>query len=254
MLILNANHSPPARDLSTFFLLTHLPTYALLSWFYKIRPIAVLCSYAIVIFSSAAPFLILRKKPAQASTSPPKPPSSPILHDRPTTLYTTLAATAIFSLILYISFATWLPTHIVAHFTALPDISVTHTGPAGWPVLFLTLLPVGYIARDFLFAGWARAVAEEDASEEEKGSRDGEYLVCVLYRKTWGALGAGTRVLLSRIVALTAMTLLNTVVQVAWTVDGADAEGAGIWGAVWAASFLAVGAVFGWIGAADGEI
>jgi hypothetical protein len=253
MLILNANHSLPARDLSTFFLLTHLPTYALLSWFYKIRPIAVLCSYTIVIFSSAAPFLILRKKPAQASTSPPKPPSSPILHDRPTTLYTTLAATAIFSLILYISFATWLPAHIVAHFTALPDISVTHTGPAGWPVLFLTLLPVGYIARDFLFAGWARAVAE-DASEDEKGSRDGEYLVCVLYRKTWGALGAGTRVLLSRIVALTVMTLLNTVVQVAWTVDGADAEGAGIWGAVWAASFLVVGAVFGWIGAADGEI
>lgn len=240
------------RDISYFIFLTHLPTFALLSWFYKIRTSAILGSYAIVILSSTTPFLLFRKEPIASK----KQPTPAILQDRATTLYTTLAATAIFSLILYASYATWLPAQLVTHFANIPDISPAHAGPAGWPVLFLTLLPAGWAARDFLFGGWARAAAVEaaDGAASKKRSREREYLLCALYRKTWGALTAGTRALVSRTVVLTTMTLLNTVVQVAGTVAGVDSVGAGVWGAVWAVGCLGVGAVFGWIGAADGEL
>lgn len=168
--------------------------------------------------------------------------------DIPTTIYTTLAATSIFSLVLYISYATFLPIQLAAHFDNIPDISVTHAGAAGWPTLFITLLPAGWAARNFLFAAWARAVAEDGDVEEDLASKDGEYLICVLYRKTWGTLTRSTRVLVSRTFVLAAMMLVNTVVQVTLTVAGVKVEGAAVWGSVWAVAGLVVGGVFGWIG------
>lgn len=48
------------------------------------------------------------------------------------------------------------------------------------------------------------------------------------------------------------MLFANTVVQVAGTVNQVDAEGAMIWGAVWAIAASVTGAMFGWIEAVDG--
>jgi hypothetical protein len=177
-----------------------------------------------------------------------------ILQDRATTLYTTIAATSILTVVLYLSYATWLPTQLVLRFQNIPDISAVHAGPAGLPTLFIALLPAGWAARDFLFVSSAGAAASRktESTEKTSTSSEGEYLACAVYRKTWGALPAKARVLTSRTVLLASILIGNTIVQLAGTMEGISVEGASAWGSIWAVAVLAVGATFGWIEAVDG--
>lgn len=242
-------------DVASFLFLTHLPTYSLLSFFYGVRPTSVLASYAITILSTVIPFALLRR-PASVHDLSHAPSDTvanrAILQDRPTTIYTTLAATSIFSVMLYASYASWLPAQLVVHFEGIPDISAAHAGPAGLPVLFLTLIPAGCAVRDFLFVsstGHSTATAEQKPGTE---GRDGEYLIASIYRKTWCQLSNKTRILISRTLVLALGVLLNTIVQVAGTIRSVSVAGAFVWGSVWSVATLAVGATFGWIEAVDG--
>lgn len=242
-------------DVASFLFLTHLPTYALLAFFYNVRPTSVLASYSITILSTVIPFALLRRPTSVHDLS--HAPSGTvanraILQDRPTTVYTTLAASSIYTVILYASYASWLPAKLVVHFEGIPDISAAHAGPTGLPALFMTLLPAGIAARDFLFVsstGHSEGTPEED---EELASREGEYLVAAVYRKTWGQLSRKTRILASRTLLLATGVLVNTTVQVAGTIRSVSVVGAFTWGAVWAVATVAVGAAFGWIEAVDG--
>lgn len=242
-------------DVASFLYLTHLPTYSLLSFFYGVRPTTVLASYAITILSTVLPFALLRRTASVHDLS--HAPSGAvanrsILQDRLTTIYTTLAATSIFSVLLYASYASWLPAQLVVHFESIPDISAAHAGPAGLPMLFLTLIPAGCAIRDFLFVsstGQSTGVADEEPGAV---SREGEYLISAVHRKTWGRLSTKTRVLISRTLILALAVLLNTIVQVAGTIRSVSVAGAFDWGAVWAVATVVVGAMFGWIEAVDG--
>ncbi|KAL1857944.1 hypothetical protein Plec18167_001652 [Paecilomyces lecythidis] len=242
------------RDVAFFTLITHLPTFSLLSSFYGVRPTTTLTSLAITLVSNTIPFILLRgtrwvhnlnEAPVHAVSN------RAILQDTPTTIYTSVAASAIYAVFLYTSFSTWLPAFLVVHFEDIPDIRTAHAGPAGLPVLFLSLIPLGYAARDFLFVsstGWTDApdAAKTDAVVE------GEFLISQLYRKTWGSFFPKTKILISRTVLLAAVVLLNTIIQAAGTVKGIDVEGAAGWGAIWAAATVAIGATFGWIERVDG--
>lgn len=241
--------------MASFLFLTHLPTNSLLSAFYHVRPTSVFLSYTITIISTVIPFALLRRSASVHDLS--HAPSGTvanrtILQDRPTTVYTTLAATAIYSVFLYASYASWLPAQLVVHFEGLPDISTAHAGPAGLPVLFLTLIPAGIAARDFLFVSSTGHSVQKLEQADSSAIDDEEYLVISLYRKTVGQLSAKTRILSSRTLLLAVGVLVNTVVQVAGTVRGVSVEGAAIWGALWTAATIAVGATFGWIEAVDG--
>lgn len=174
-----------------------------------------------------------------------------ILQDTPTTIYTILAATSIFTVVLYGSYASWLPAQLVVHFESLPDISAAHAGPAGFPALFLTLIPSGYAIRDFLFVS-STGHTENSTEEEHAVHRENEYLIVDLYRKTWGRLSNKTRILISRTLILAFSVLLNTTVQIAGTIQDISIQGAATWGSVWAVSALAIGATFGWIEGVDG--
>jgi hypothetical protein len=174
------------------------------------------------------------------------------LQDRPTTIYTTLAATSIFSVIVYASYASWLPAKLVVHFESIPDISAAHAGPAGLPILFLTLIPAGIAARDFLFVSSTGHTEETSTEVDQSVNREGEYLVAAMYRKTWGQLSTKSKILLSRTILLATGVLVNTTVQVAGTIRSVSIEGAFTWGVVWAVATVAVGAAFGWIEAVDG--
>ena len=238
--------------MASFLFLTHLPTYSLLSFFYGIRPTSALIAYGVTIVSTALPFALLRRPSSVHNLS--RTPADAvanrnILQDKTTTIFTTLLATSIFSVVLYASYATWLPTQLVIHFEGLPDISAAHAGPAGLPVLFLTLIPAGWAARDFLFVSSTGYSTTTDGYEN---CCEGEYLAAVICRNTWGKLTTKTRVLVSRSIILALAVLLNSIVQVAGTISDVSVEGAAIWGAVWAFAILIAGATFGWIEAVDG--
>ncbi|KAJ6004944.1 hypothetical protein N7540_012743 [Penicillium herquei] len=242
-------------DVLSFLYLTHLPTYSLLTFFYNVRPTSALISYTITVSSIVIPFFFLRSPASVHNLS--RAPSGTvanrsILQDRPTTIYTTLAATSIFTVVLYASYASWLPTTLVVHFDSIPDITAAHAGPAGLPVLFLTLIPAGYAVRDFLFVSSTGHVTGPTAEESHPLDHDSQYIVISVYCRTVGQLSAKTRILASRTLILAAGVLLNTVVQVAGTIREVSLEGASLWGAVWAVATLAVGGMFGWIEAVDG--
>ncbi|CAI7655937.1 unnamed protein product [Penicillium manginii] len=241
-------------DVASFLFLTHQPTFSLLSFFYGVRPTSTLASYLITILSTVVPFAFLRRPTSVHDLS--HAPSGAvanrtILQDTATTIYTILAATSIFSIVLYGSYASWLPAQLVVHFESLPDISAAHAGPAGFPALFLTLIPSGYAVRDFLFVS-STGHAENVTEEAEPANREDEYLIVDFYRKTWGQLSVKTRILISRTLILASSVLLNTTVQIAGTIQDVSIQGAAIWGSVWAISTLAIGATFSWIEAVDG--
>lgn len=246
------------RDVLNFSFLTNLPTYMLLASFYGLRPTTILASFAIVLFSTAVPFVFLRKPSLVHNLSRAHPAAvsnRSILQDWGITIYTTVLATAIYTVNLYLSYETWLPAKLVVHFEKLPNISKVHAGPAGLPLLFASLLPAGWAARDFLFVSSTGTPASRDdkvEKSESSTSKQGEYLVCAIYRKTWGTLSRRTRVLVSRTVVLAAVTMINTFIQIAGTIRGASFEGASAWGFVWTLGTLIVGLVYRWIEAVDG--
>lgn len=253
-----SNNSIIGRDVLNFSFLTNLPTYMLLASFYGLRPTTILASFAIVLFSTAVPFVFLRKPSLVHNLSRAHPAAvsnRSILQDWGITIYTTVLATAIYTVNLYLSYETWLPAKLVVHFEKLPNISKVHAGPAGLPLLFASLLPAGWAARDFLFVSSTGTPASRDdkvEKSESPTSKQGEYLVCAIYRKTWGTLSRRTRVLVSRTVVLAAVTMINTFIQIAGTIRGASFEGASAWGFVWTLGTLIVGLVYRWIEAVDG--
>jgi hypothetical protein len=237
---------------ASFLFLTHLPTYSLLSFFYGIRPTSALVAFGVTIASTALPFVLLRRPSSVHDLSHVTAgaiPNRAILQDKITTIFTTLMAASVFSVVLYASYATWLPAQLVVHFEGLPDISAAHAGPAGLPVLFLTLIPAGWAARDFLFVSSTGYSANVDQSS---ATCEGGSLLATIYRATWGKLSTKTRVLISRSSILAISVLLNTIVQLAGTIRDVSVEGAATWGAVWATASLITGATFGWIEAVDG--
>ncbi|KAJ5130497.1 uncharacterized protein N7515_006536 [Penicillium bovifimosum] len=237
------------RDVASFLFLTHMPTYSLLTFFYGIRPTSALITIGVTIASTALPFALLRR-PSRVHDLSHTPADAianrNILQDKTTTVLTTILAASIFTVVLYTSYATWLPARLVVHFEGLPDISAAHAGPAGFPALFLTLIPAGWAARDFLFVsstGYSTRATQSASCQGLTGS------IC---RNTWGKLSTKTRILISRSIVLALGIQLNTIVQVAGTVRDVSVEGAATWGAVWAFASVVTGAAFAWIEAVDG--
>ncbi|KAJ5551042.1 hypothetical protein N7535_001016 [Penicillium sp. DV-2018c] len=239
------------RDVASFLFLTHLPTYSLLTFFYGIRPTSALITIGVTIASTALPFALLRRPSSVHDLS--HTPSDAvanrnILQDKITTIFTALLGSSIFTVVLYASYATWLPARLVVHFEGLPDISAAHAGPAGLPALFLTLLPAGWAVRDFLFVsstGYSTRATQSTCCE-------GSSLAGRICRDTWGKLSTKARILISRSIVLAIGIQLNTIVQLAGTVRDVSIEGAATWGAVWASAVAVTGAAFAWIEGVDG--
>ncbi|KAG5301472.1 hypothetical protein I7I48_01491 [Histoplasma ohiense] len=282
-----------ARDAASFIYLTHLPTYVLLYSFYGIRPTTLMTVAFITLLSTAIPFFVFRG-PSRIHQMHPfmgfqccdghttltvisstkttkddiKLRHPTILADCPTTVYTTLVASGIYTLILYSSVVTWLPTYLVTYYDGLPDIRIAHAGAKSFISLLATLLPAGYALRDFLFVSsvGAERLDEQriedsavsftgpgkEAREQGDEAPSGELLVMSVYRKYWLELPAKTRSLLSRTIELAVMIMFNTVVQVVGTINGAEVEGAVGWGSIWTLATCVTGVMFGWVEAADG--
>lgn len=175
-----------------------------------------------------------------------------ILQDWPTTIFTSIAASSIFIAVINASYATWLPAQLVVHFESIPDVSAAHAGAAGFPILFLTLVPAGFALRDFLFVSSIGNSTAATEDKEQPVSREGEYLIVGVYRKTWGRLSTKTQILASRTLILASGILLNTLVQLVGTMRNVSVQGAFSWGIVWTVAALATGVAFAGIGAVDG--
>lgn len=168
-----------------------------------------------------------------------------ILKDPLVAVYTSAAAAALYSVALYLSYATWLPVHLVTFFDGIRDISSAHAGPAALPAIFAKFIFNGYAIYDLLFVSSIGCSAEDE--KEAVRPAQGEYLITSLYKRTWGRLSRKWKILIVRTSALALTTLLNTVIQLFSSIRGVTIEGSAGWGAFWAVVACMIGALFAWI-------
>jgi hypothetical protein len=225
------------------------PHGLLLSSFYSIRPTTILFTTLANAISTTAPLALLRRiQSSPRSTQPdPKPtaPNRSITTDPFTTIATSLLATSIFAVLLELSFATFLPVHLITHFTGLRDITVAHLGSAGLPSLLGALLPAGYAARVFIFV--SSTSTPPPASEytfDTTRSSLGQHI----YHNAWGWYSSRQKELITRTALLTAMMVGETVIHTWGTIKGVEFWGAALYAGIWAVGVAVVGAVFDWVG------
>lgn len=228
------------------------PHGLLLSLFYSIRPTTVLFTTIANIISITAPFMLTRQlSPTHAPDSAPKGTvrNRSILSDPWTTIATSLLATAIFAVLLELSFATFLPVHLITHFSGVRDLTVAHLGAAGLPSLLTALVPAGYAAREFLFVSSTGVAAAPDEYVFDPATAD---LIQHVYHNAWGWYSARQKELLRRTVLLAVMVVGDTVIQTWGTIKGVELWGASLYAAIWGLGVVVVGMVFEWVGEPSG--
>lgn len=216
-----------------------MPYYALLHTFYETSAKTLGTSFVIDMVSLTLPFYLLRPLNFYNAHKPTTRPQAvnELAADRSVQFYMTSFAAAIYSLIVYSSFYTWLPVYMIIHFDEVRSLDAAHN--AILPVLFVACAPIGYAAKNFLFKP---AIASARVVNAPFDPRTATLAQTFTYN-----IG-GESILVSRTILLILFTFFNTFVRVFATVEGSDPYGAAGWGALWSVAALAVGAGFAWAG------
>jgi hypothetical protein len=238
----------PAYDVASLTLLIITPTNILLGFFYSIRPSTLAATSAISIFSNTMPYLALRPLSAFHTPSQPASKSSlrnrPILTDPYTTIATSLLATAIFAVLIEISFATFLPKFMIVHFDNLRTLEPAHQGAAGLPILLASLLPAGYACMEFLFAPSTAATPFTAPDFDPATSGIVEHF----YWNMWGWYTARQRMLIFRAAVLGLLMIAETVVFAWGGMESVELVGALGYAGVWALGVAVVAGALDWVG------
>ena len=238
-------------DLASLTLLSHMPPLYLLTTFYGIRPTSMLASLTIDVLTTYIPFRLLRPISPIHNLEAPKAAVSnrSVINDIPVRIYTTVLAAGIYGVIVFGSFGTWLPVHLVLHFEGLRDISAAHS--AALPFLILSFLPAGYAAREFLFTPATGAKRDLGDIKNLAFNPETATLWETVRYNLWG-YSKRTRTMIQRTATLVMVSGLNTMLQTFVTVEGSEFYGAAGWSGVWALAAALTGTVFWWVGDVEG--
>lgn len=140
--------------------------------------------------------------------------------------------------------------HLVLHFDGLPTIAPAHAA-AALPRLLLTLLPLGYAAREFLFAPATGARLNLGDIRARAFNPATATLAETVRYNLWG-YSKRTRELIKRTATLVVVSGFNTWLQTFVTVEGVESVGAAGWAGVWAAAAVGTGLVYAWVGDVEG--
>ncbi|KAK7941191.1 uncharacterized protein PG986_013578 [Apiospora aurea] len=232
-----------SNDLVSLTLLSHGPPLYLLSAFYNTPAQALLLALGIETLSTYLPFRLLRSlSPMHAD--PSKVHNAELLTDKPIALLTSLLSGAIFTISLFAAYATYLPGFMVVYLNNLPSITAAHE------VYYLNLLPVtlplGFAATSFIFTP-AEAEEEPKVPESETFDPTEASLKETVWWNLWGWSNR-TKMVMKRTALLMAMTGVNTTLQTALTVEGAEVPGALAWSSVWVVASAFTGVALGAVG------
>ena len=197
------------------------------------------------------PFRLLRPVLPTHSSEAPKGAiaNRTIINDLPVAVFTSLLAAGIYGIVLYSSFATWLPTHLILHFDGLRDLTGAYEATVA--LLLPAFIPSGIAAKSFLFTPSTGARADlGDIKNSAFNPETATLWETVLYN-LWG-YSKRTRTIIKRTATLAAVVYLNTFLQVFVTVEGADAIGAAGWACVWATATVLTGSALWWVGNVEG--
>ena len=168
-----------------------------------------------------------------------------------------LLASAIYALILGASLASFLPVHLITHFSNIRSFERAHEYGRSLPLLLVSLLPVGVATKTFIFTP---SLGDAEPSIGPKALSEGykhfdpasATLGETVWYNVWGGLSRRSKVVASRTSILALLTAVHTVLQTVLTVEGADPAGALGWAGVWVAASVATGTMFWWVGGVEG--
>lgn len=238
-------------DVACLTVLSHAPHLYLLTTFYRIRPTTALTGLTIDTLSTYIPFRLMRNPSATHRSVTPKDTvaNRSVINDPSVRIYTNILAAAIYGVVVFGSFGSWLPVYLVLHFDGLRDISAAHS--ATLPTLIGLSLPVGYAAREFIFT--PSTGSRPDSFDDQIASFNAE---TATLRETflynfWG-YSKRTRTLIQRTLTLAAITGIHTWLQTYVAIEGTESFGAAGWSAVWALAAIVTGVAFWWVGDVEG--
>ena len=236
-------------DYASLIVLSRLPTFFLLTTFYNIPVTTVAGCLVIDVIANSLPFLLLRPLLPQHKSSLVKSPGSApsFINELPLRLTTSLLAAAIHATVIYVSYQTWLPIHLVENFDGLRDISAAHSSAPLY--LIASLLPAGYAARDLLFTPYAIKRGETERNVQLVFDPETATFAQTLEQNFWG-FSRPTKFLVKRLATVTAVTGVSTWLQTFVTLEGVESYGALGWSGMWALATALTGGAFWWVGGA----
>ncbi|KAG9674314.1 hypothetical protein KCU99_g7647, partial [Aureobasidium melanogenum] len=228
--------------------MANAPYYTLLYLFFGIgfEPLAL--ALVIDMFSLWFPFWLLRPLNYHNNLRTLTTPGTikDLAVDKTIQMYMTAFAASIYSAVVYLSLASWLPIFLINTFEEVFTLDFAHN--AVFPVVFAACLPIGWAAKDFLFSTsivYARALPSEYKQFDPKTASFADTLMWNL-----GVDQYSTResVLFRRTFLLAVFTAIHSFIRVFATVEGATIYGAAGWSALWSIAALATGTGFLYIG------
>jgi len=232
--------------MASLMTITHLPYYYFLTTFYGISLRTSSLYLVLDVLSATLPFYLLRRRlPAHAPRAKTAVQNKVIITDWVILLYTSTLGALVYSFFVYTSYLTWLPVHLVTYFDGIHSLEGAHN--VQLPPLVLTLFPLGWAARTFLFS--PSTAAQTSLADARKGAFNPATatLGSTVERNVWG-WSKGTKVVIQRTATLAALAGLMTWIRVWKTLEGSDGVGAFGWASIFVAASMVNGAVMRWVG------
>jgi len=156
-------------------------------------------------------------------------PNQAILTDIPIRIFTIILPAIIYSVLLHLAFATYLPIKLAYHFNYIPTLTNAYTAT------FVTLFPIsllaGQAARSFIFVPATATMPTLSDMKAKTFNPETATLVETMRWNIWG-YERRTRTVLKRTAAAMLVSGVNTFVQTWVTVEGVEAWGAFVYSAV----------------------
>jgi len=233
-------------DMASLTLQTRLPYFYLLTTFYGITLRTSGISLALDVISASLPFYLLRRRlPVHAPNSRTTIKNQVVVTNWQIFALTTALGAVVYSVVVYASFITWLPVHLVTYFDNVRSLEAAHS--AQIPALGLTFVPLGWAASTFLFAPSTAAQMSLNDIRSTSFNPATASLSKTIQHNVWG-WNKGTKVAISRVTVLAAMVGLSTSIRVWGTIEGSEGLGAVGWASVWVVASVINGAVLRWVG------
>lgn len=221
-----------AWDLGSLTVLSHMPYLYLLTTFYAVRPTTMWLGIAIDVASTYFPFALLRDSSPvhRPEASKGEVANRSILNDVPIKFYTSLLAAAVYGVVVYGSFRSWLPEFLIVHFEGLKDLSGAHE--AAFPGVIVGFLISGYAAQSFLFTPALGAKPDaHDLKMAEFVPATATFGETIWYN-VWGH-SKRSRTLIKRTATMALTSAMQTGLRTYITVEGVELVGAAGWAAMW---------------------
>ena len=236
-----------AYDFAYLSLLINFPFHYFRTSFYDISLytsiISLTADYASIFFPS---YLLRARDPIHNPDAPRAAvPNRNIINDFTTMLGASIFAAGIYSIVLLISYRTFLPSFLVIHFDGLRTVAQAHNSQI--PSLVLSSIPIGYAVSDFILWHYISVQPNTGDAVQTAFNPATATLSETFFYNVWG-YSKRTRVLLSRTLTLAVLTGLNTWFRTWTSLEGAESVGAAGWAGVWTVATIIVGAVFSWVG------